>query len=145
MILADGHHVDPGNLALASRMMAGRLCLVSDSMPTFGSTRQTFSIGERQVRLVNGCLQAEDGTLGGANLGLDEAVRTMVSAAGVTLAEALDMASGVPAGVLGLQDRYGRIEPGRPASLTCLDASLAARAVVIDGVISATEGGDTGA
>ena len=144
-IIADGHHVDLDNLALAARMMGGRLCLVSDSMPTFDSTLQAFSIDGRQVRLVNGRLQAEDGTLGGAHLGLDEAVRTMVSAAGVTLAEALDMASGVPAGILGLQDRYGRIEPGRPASLTCLDDTLYTRVVIVDGVMSATEGGDTGA
>ncbi|MEK9962442.1 MAG: N-acetylglucosamine-6-phosphate deacetylase, partial [Rhodobiaceae bacterium] len=90
-IIADGHHVDPDNLALAARMMAGRLCLVSDTMPTFGSAMGAFSIGGRQVRLVDGRLQAEDGTLGGAHLGLDEAVRTMVLQAGVSLAAALDM------------------------------------------------------
>ena len=144
-IIADGHHVDPDNLALAAGMMAGRLCLVSDTMPTFGSAMEAFSIGGRQVRLVDGRLQAEDGTLGGAHLGLDEAVRTMVLQAGVSLPAALDMASGVPAGILGLQDRYGRIEVGRPASLTCLDASLAAKAVLVDREMSGGEGGDAGA
>jgi len=116
-IIADGHHVDPVNLALAARMMKGRLCLVSDTMPTFG----------------------------GAHLGLDEAVRMMVSQAGISLEAALDMASGVPADILGLQDRYGRIEVGRPASLTCLDESLATQAVLVDGEMSGGEGGDTGA
>ena len=144
-IIADGHHVDPGNLALASRMMAGRLCLVSDSMSSFGSNLDAFTIGDRQVRLVAGRLQAEDGTLGGAHLGLDEAVRIMVKGAGVPLADALDMASGVPAGVLGLQDRFGRIEAGRPASLTCLDENLVASAVIVEGVLSVNKGDDTGA
>jgi N-acetylglucosamine-6-phosphate deacetylase len=55
------------------------------------------------------------------------------------------MASGVPADILGLQDRYGRIEVGRPASLTCLDESLATQAVLVDGEMSGGEGGDTGA
>jgi len=145
-IIADGHHVDPGNLALASRMMAGRLCLVSDSMSSFGSNLDAFTIGDRQVRLVaGGRLQAEDGTLGGAHLGLDKAVRMMVTGAGVPLADALDMASGVPAEVLGLQDRYGRIEAGRPASLTCLDGNLTASAVIVEGVLSRNKGSDTGA
>ena len=144
-IIADGHHVDPGNLALASRMMAGRLCLVSDSMSSFGSNLDAFTIGDRQVRLAAGRLQAEDGTLGGAHLGLDEAVRIMVKGAGVPLADALDMASGVPAGVLGIQDRFGRIEAGRPASLTCLDEKFAASAVIVEGVLSVNKGGDTGA
>ena len=144
-IIADGHHVDAGNLALANRMMAGRLCLVSDSMPSFGSTLESFMVGGRQVRLVEGRLQAEDGTLGGAHLGLDAAVRTMVTEAGVPLAEALDMASGVPAGVLGLQDSFGLIEAGRPASLSCLDETLATSAVIVDGVLSVNEGSDAGA
>jgi N-acetylglucosamine-6-phosphate deacetylase len=135
-IIADGHHVDPDNLALAARMMAGRLCLVSDSMASFASNLDAFSVADRQVRLIDGRLQAEDGTLGGAHLGLDEAVRTMVMRAGASLAEALDMASGVPARVLGLADSYGRIEPGRPASLSCLDESLAACAVIVDGILS---------
>ena len=144
-IIADGHHVDPANLALASRMMAGRLCLVSDCMPTFGGTRESFTIGGRQVSLVEGRLRAEDGTLGGAHLGLDGAVRMMVSEAGVSLAAALDMASGVPAQVLGLQDSHGRIAADRSAHLTCLDVSLAARAVVVAGVMSGCEGGHAGA
>ena len=141
-IIADGHHVDPNNLALAARMMDGRLCLVSDCMPSFGSSRQEFMIGDQRVRLVEGRLQTEDGTLGGAHLGLDEAVRTMVTKAGVTLAAALHMASGVPAGVLGLQDRYGLVDAGRPASLTCLDDSLSTSAVIVDGVISVNESDD---
>ena len=135
-IIADGHHVDPDNLALAAKLMAGRLCLVSDSMSSFASSLEAFSVADRQVRLIDGRLQAEDGTLGGAHLGLDEAVRTMVMRAGVSLAEALDMASGVPARVLGLADSHGRIEPGRPASLSCLDESLAACAVIVDGILS---------
>ena len=144
-IIADCHHVDPGNLALAARMMARRLCLVSDSMPSFGSTLQGFTIGDSKVRLVAGRLQAEDGTLGGAHLGLDEAVRTMVTKAGVPLAEALHMASGVPAAVLGLQDSFGLIGSGRPASLTCLDERFAARAVIVDGALSVNKRGDAGA
>jgi len=138
-IIADGHHVAPDNLALAAKVMAGRLCLVSDSMQTYGSTIDSFRVADRQVRLVDGRLQAEDGTLGGAHLGLDEAVRMMVTKAGVPLTEALDMASGVPANILGLAGSYGRIETGRPASLSCLDETLAACAVVVGGILSHTD------
>ena len=144
-IIADGHHVDVRNLALAGKMMAGRLCLVSDCMPTFGCAFDGFHIGDRRINLVDGRLQADDGTLGGAHLGLDEAVRVMVGQAGITVPEALDMASGIPASVLGLDGLYGRIEMGRPASVTCLDGSLAAQAVIVGGFISGHEGRDTGA
>ncbi|MEX0502429.1 N-acetylglucosamine-6-phosphate deacetylase [Alphaproteobacteria bacterium LSUCC0719] len=143
-IIADGHHVDPDNLALAARLMSGRLCLVSDSMSSYGSTLDSFSVAGRQVSLIDGRLQADDGTLGGAHLGLDEAVRTMVTRAGVSLAEALDMASGIPANILGLADSHGRIEPGRPASLSCLDETLGACAVIVGGVLSANGSGADG-
>ena len=42
----------------------------------------------------------------------------------IELADALHMASGVPAGILGLGDKFGAVEIGRAASLTCLDSDL---------------------
>lgn len=133
-IIADGWHVDPRMLAIAAQLMGDRLCLVSDAMSTFGSDLTGFSIGGRDIHLVDKRLQAADGTLAGAHLGLDEAVAAMCGLAGVALADALHMASGVPARVLGMDDRYGRIEPGRPASLTCLSDDLESLAVFVHGI-----------
>jgi N-acetylglucosamine-6-phosphate deacetylase len=47
------------------------------------------------------------------------------------------MASGVPAAVLGLDQIYGRIAEGRPASLTCLAADLTPEAVYVHSCRSA--------
>lgn len=132
-IIADGLHVDPRMLQIAARLMGDRLCLVSDAMPTFGSDLTWFSIGGKDITLVARRLQAADGTLAGAHLGLDEAVAAMCGLAGVALADALHMASGVPARVLGMEDRYGRIAPGRLASLTCLSDDLESLAVFVHG------------
>jgi len=132
-IIADGLHVAPTNLAIAARLMGDRLCLVSDAMSTFGSDLTGFSIGGRDITLVGRRLQAADGTLAGAHLGLDEAVAAMCGLAGVALTDALHMASGVPARILGMEDRYGRIEPGRPASLTCLSNDLESLVVFVHG------------
>ena len=57
----------------------------------------------------------------------------MVALADVPLAPALHMASGVPAAVLGLDQIYGGIAEGRPASLTCLAADLTPEAVYVHG------------
>jgi N-acetylglucosamine-6-phosphate deacetylase len=64
---------------------------------------------------------------------MNEAVANMVSLAGVSLAESLHMASGVPAAVLGLGHAYGSIAEGRPASLTCLAGDLTPEAVYVHG------------
>ena len=134
-IIADGHHVAPDNLRMAHELMKGRLCLVSDTMPTFGSDVTAFEIGGERIRLKDGRLQSDDGVLAGAHLGLDEAVRVMVDQAGTPLADALHMASGVPAEILGLGETYGAVAAGRSASLTCLDSDLAAKAVIVAGTL----------
>jgi len=134
-IIADGHHVAPHNLKLAHDAMKGRLCLVSDTMPTFGGAITTFELYGERISLDNGRLQSSDGRLAGAHLGLDMAVRMMVEAAGIGLSDALHMASGVPAGILGLEDQYGSVGVGRSASLTCLNAELDAQAVIVAGTL----------
>ena len=75
--------------------------------------------------------------IAGAHLGMNEAVANMVALADVPLAHALHMASGVPAAVLGLDQIYGGIAEGRPASLTCLAADLTPEAAYVHGCRSA--------
>ena len=124
-------HAD--GLSLASKAMAGRLFLVTDSMPTFGGSGRGFTLAGQNIELAGNRLQSAEGTLAGAHLGMNEAVANMVSLAGVSLAESLHMASGVPAAVLGLGHAYGSIAEGRPASLTCLAGDLTPEAVYVHG------------
>ena len=136
-IIADGIHVHANALRVASRIMAGRLFLVTDSMPTFGGPSDSFMLGGQQIKRVGNRLQSEAGTLAGAHLGMNEAVANMVTLADVPLAHALHMASGVPAAVLGLDQIYGSIAEGRAASLTCLAGDLTPEAVYVHGCLSA--------
>jgi N-acetylglucosamine-6-phosphate deacetylase len=132
-IIADGLHVHPMNLRLAAEAMGERLFLVTDAMPTLGSATGGFDLGGISVRLEDGRLLSPDGTLAGAHLAMDQAVRNMVALAGVPVAEALDMASGRPARALALEASLGRVAPGYRASLACLDTELRAVAVMVDG------------
>jgi N-acetylglucosamine-6-phosphate deacetylase len=62
-----------------------------------------------------------------------QAVRNGVEKAGITLPEALRMASLYPAGLLGLQDRLGSIKPGACADFVVLDEQLNLLEVIVDG------------
>lgn len=132
-IIADGHHVHPANLRLAAEAMGERLFLVTDAMATLGSNLAEFDLFGVPVRLEGGRLVSPEGTLAGAHLAMDAAVRCMVESAGMSPARALAMASGHAAQAIGRGHELGRIAPGFRASLTCLDAGLHARAVMIDG------------
>jgi N-acetylglucosamine-6-phosphate deacetylase len=132
-IIADGLHVHPLNLRLAAQAMGERLFLVTDAMATLGSDIAGFDLAGVPVRLVEGRLVSPEGTLAGAHLAMDEAVRNMVSLSGVGLPEALDMASGRAARAIGLEGELGRIATGFRASIACLDAELRTVAVMVDG------------
>lgn len=121
-IICDGHHVADAmvGLAVRSRPVPDRCFLVSDAMPTVGGSDR-FRLDDREVRLVAGRLQTEDGTLAGAHLTMAQAVARLITVVGIAPDIALRMATSVPARLIGAPQRA--ILPGQPLSdLLILDA-----------------------
>lgn len=122
-IICDGLHVDPHALRAAFRALGpDRLMLVTDAMPTAGSTLDGFALQGRRIRLVDGALRGPDGTLAGAHLTMIEAVAKAVALMGATLGEALVMASRTPARFMGFAGR-GRLAEDQLADWTAFDPS----------------------
>ncbi len=134
-IIADGHHVDPVALriALRSKQGPGRLFLVSDAMPPAGAPGDAFTLCGRTVTRRAGRLTFDDGTLAGADLTMDAALRFTVEHLGQPLAEALRMASLYPAQLLRLDGERGRLARGFLADLVLLGEDLRVRSVWIGG------------
>jgi N-acetylglucosamine-6-phosphate deacetylase len=134
-IILDGHHVHPAaaRAALAS-MGPERLFLVSDAMPTAGSSIEEFQLGDTRIRLLDGRLVDAAGTLAGAHLTLDAAVRNAVRLLGCPVADALRMATSTPATGIGLGSTIGHIRPGCRADLVALDGELCPVAVWAGGM-----------
>jgi N-acetylglucosamine-6-phosphate deacetylase len=120
-IIVDGFHVHPASLRIALAAKGpDKLVLVTDAMPTVRSEETTFSLGGRPIRLENGLLTAEDGTLAGSNLDMASAVVKAAQALQIDQAAALRMASLNPARALGIEDLTGSIAPGLRADLALL-------------------------
>jgi len=123
-IIVDGHHVHPAAVAAAfAAKGAGRLFLVSDAMATAASELDGFVLNGATIRLKNGRLTDEAGTLAGAHLTMAEAVRNAVRLAGIPLPDALRMGTATPAACMRLADR-GRLAAGCRADLVALDKEL---------------------
>ncbi len=124
-LIADGVHLHPASLSLTARLKgAQKTALVSDSIPPAGLPDGDYSLGDERVHVLNGRCLLDSGAPAGSAIRLSDAVREAVGRTGLTIAEAVEMASTTPAKVAGLADRKGRLEPGMDADLVVLDGGF---------------------
>ena len=134
-LIVDGAHVDPASLRIALRG-AGHPMLVTDAMPPVGGKRASFTLYGNEIAVKDGQLRRKDGTLAGAYITMAQAVHNAVRMLGVTLEEALPLASRNPAEFLGLGNRLGQLAPGfradmvafRPETIDVIETWVAGKA-----------------
>ncbi|HWZ63863.1 MAG TPA: N-acetylglucosamine-6-phosphate deacetylase [Steroidobacteraceae bacterium] len=141
-IIVDGLHTSPVVLRIALRCKPqDRFMLVTDAMPSVGTQVASFELQGRRILVSGDVCVDEDGRLAGSNIDMASCVRNAVRLLGVTLPQAVRMASQWPAEFLGLGHELGRIAPGYRANLVAADAQLRVLATWIDGRSSLDEGG----
>ncbi|HVR44955.1 MAG TPA: N-acetylglucosamine-6-phosphate deacetylase [Thermoanaerobaculia bacterium] len=119
-LIADGIHLHPGILHLVSSVMPDRAALVTDAVRACGMPDGSYSLYEHQVELRDGAVRLASGALAGSVLTMRRAVQNMVELAGLPLETVLPMATEIPAQILGLESRKGRIAAGFDADLLVL-------------------------
>jgi N-acetylglucosamine-6-phosphate deacetylase len=138
-LIADGHHVMPDaiNIALRSKAGGGKIFLVTDAMSTVGTDQTSLILNGRRIIRKDGKLTLEDGTLAGADLDMNSAVRFIASNTPLPFEEVLRMASLYPAQCLGIEKTRGCLTPGAVADIVHLDNNGTVRATWIAGTDSA--------
>jgi N-acetylglucosamine-6-phosphate deacetylase len=120
-IINDGHHVDPRVVALTFASAPGRVAMVTDAMAAAGVGDGAYRLGGLDVTVADGVARLTgSGTLAGSTITLDDAVRGAV-AGGIAEAVAIAAVTSVPASVLGLEHRLGRLDVGYAADLVLVD------------------------
>ncbi|WP_409526911.1 N-acetylglucosamine-6-phosphate deacetylase [Rhizobium sp. G21] len=124
-IIADGHHVHKGAMsaALRAKRGPGRIFVVTDAMSTIGTDLTGFTLNGRQIYRTDGKLTLADGTLAGADIDMFSSVRFLIDSVGLSLEEAVRMASVYPAEVMGVSENKGRIAVGCDADFVILNAA----------------------
>jgi N-acetylglucosamine-6-phosphate deacetylase len=139
-IICDGIHVDRAGLRIAFRCKGrDRLMLVTDAMPLVGTNDRQFMLQGRRITLHENRLTGPDGTLAGAHLTMIGAVRNAVALLGISLVDALIMASRTPAAFLGLESELGKIAPGYRADLVAFNPNFEVVGTWIGGIGSMGE------
>lgn len=111
-IIPDGIHVSYEALSVSKKLMGERLFIITDAVETSNGAYTHVFTGDRYT--------LPDGTLSGSALTMLKGVANCEKYAGISLPEALRMASTYPARLIGHPER-GLIAPGQPAYLTIFD------------------------
>lgn len=134
-LIVDGVHVHPSVVAAAVRAAPGRVAFVSDAMAAAGAPDGAYRLGDLDVAVRHGvATHGDDGALAGSTLTLDRALANAVTA-GIPLADAVDALTAVPARVLGVEGRLGRLAAGYAADVVLLAPDLSVVGVWADGVL----------
>lgn len=124
-IIVDGHHVHSDMVRLAHLAKpAGKLCLVTDSMATIGSEKNSFELYGNTITEKNGRLINSEGRLAGSAISMIQAVRNSHLDVGIDLSECLRMASLYPAEFLGVDQKVGLLKSNYFANLVHFDESF---------------------
>lgn len=130
-IIPDLVHAHPGAIRVALRAIPGLYC-VTDSTAAAGMPDGQYRLGRHVVTKCLGGVRLADGTLAGSTLTMDQALRNLVQAIGLGLADASQRVSTNAANYLGLTDR-GRLAVGAWADAVVLDHELKLMDVYVEG------------
>lgn len=134
-LIPDGIHVHPAVMQLLLHTKGpDRVMLVTDAMSATELPGGSYRLGGQEVMVLNGDARLANGTIAGSTLTLDQGVRNIVRLCSVSLADAVCMASTVPAAAIGLGERLGKLQAGYTADLVVLDETLHPRATLVGGV-----------
>ncbi|MCD7839721.1 MAG: N-acetylglucosamine-6-phosphate deacetylase [Erysipelotrichaceae bacterium] len=132
-LILDGIHVSfPAARVLLKMKGTDKLTLITDSLEAAGLENGTYRLGTYDVYVKDGEARLEDGTLAGSVLSLNVAVRNAYKNLGITLNEAVKLASYNPAQSLH-EDKLGEIKSGNYADIIFFDENIDIKKVMIKG------------
>lgn len=135
-LIADLIHVHPAAISLLIKTKTpARIALISDAISACGQADGVYEIAGQHVRVKKGEARLEDGSLAGSVLTLNIALKNLVQKVGVSLLDAVEMASTTPAKILAVDSVRGKIAEGYEANLTILDKDFNPLYTIVGGNI----------
>lgn len=119
-MIADGIHVHPAVLRITANTLHNRVALITDAIRACGMPDGQYKLYGYELTVADGSARLSNGTLGGSMLTMSRAVQNMVELAGMPIERVIPMATEVPARIIGVADRKGKLEIGYDADVVVL-------------------------
>lgn len=134
-VIADGKHLPGTILRLVYKLKgADQTCLVTDAL-SYAAYQGQLPEDSRFIIEDGVCKIADHSSLAGSIATMDVLVRTMVQKAGVSLEDAVKMATITPARLMKVDDKKGSLQRGKDADIVIFDKGLNIRCVFSMGTI----------
>ena len=148
-LILDGHHLPPSLIKLIIKAKGlDKLSLITDAISATGlgsgkccvggidvivetNVAQEFEIPEEEGNYVAKLLTRD--AFAGSVATLDRCVRNMVKLVGLSIQDAVKMATVNPAKVIGVDDRKGSLTRGKDADIVVLDEGLSVIMTLVEG------------
>lgn len=135
-VIADLIHVDEYSLKLLYQNKGKEnISLITDSIEASHLLDGIYKLGGQDVFVKEGSARLKDGVLAGSTLKMNIAVKNMRNVLGISLEEAVDMATISPAKTLGVDSKKGSIALNKDADFVIIDKDVNVFATVVKGEI----------
>jgi N-acetylglucosamine-6-phosphate deacetylase len=141
-LIADGYHVSPAAMDILIRCKGpDQVAVITDNVPLAGLPDGTYPmyggtvVKKGGISRLEGSTSDMDGTMAGSEWPLNHNVHNLVDLVGVTLPNAIRMATLTPATIIGLHTLKGSIEPGKDADLVVIDEAIQVYLTMVRGQV----------
>ncbi|AQP53406.1 N-acetylglucosamine-6-phosphate deacetylase [Vagococcus penaei] len=134
-LICDGHHVHPVAVNILTKLKTPeKIALITDCMRAGGMPDGHYKLGEFPVEVKDGAARLEsNGSLAGSVLTLIDGVKNVSEWEVATVADALNMASIVPAKSVGIDTLCGSISSGKAADFIIITPDIELLETYLDG------------
>ena len=141
-LIADGYHVSPVAMDILIRCKGvDKVALITDNVPLAGLPDGIYEMFGQRIVKKDGISRLEgsapdiDGTMAGSEWPLNHNIYNLIDLVGVSLPNAIRMATLTPATIVGVDSHKGSIEPGKDADLVVIDEKMQIHLTMVKGEV----------
>ncbi len=132
--ISDGIHISYPSLRIAyNQKTTDKVLLVTDAMMACAMPDGMYALGGQDVIVKDGAARLLSGSLAGSILTLDKAVKNVYQNVGLSLNEAVKMATFNAARHCKVEDKKGLVKEGYDADLVLFDEDINIKKVLVGG------------